>query len=39
MKPDDNYSEWDDLKFGLGFPLLIIGTLGAFVYAIVKIFI
>lgn len=39
MKPEDNYSEWDDAKFGLGFPLLILFTVGAFVFAIVKIFI
>jgi hypothetical protein len=39
MKPQDDYSEWDDIKFGLGFPLLILFTLGAFIFAIAKIFI
>ena len=39
MKSDDDYSEWDDLKFGIGFPALILATVGAFVFAIVKLFI
>lgn len=39
MKPDDDYSEWDDIKFGLGFPLLIAFTIVCFVFALIKAFI
>jgi hypothetical protein len=39
MKPDDNYSEWDDFKFGCGFIALVLFTIGCIVVAIVAAFI
>lgn len=37
--PDDEYSMWDDLKFGLGFPLLVIAFIASIVFTILSLFI